>query len=174
MNERYWQDIPIGRENALTYVELCDMWGCDKRTARAILHRLSRFDSGDDYILIRSSRCKGFYKTDNAEEITAYKAECLSRGRNVFAPITKINRVLNAQGNLQYSFDNNLRMIRESAGKKQSEVCKAVKRYDSSFNVPLLSKMENGQCLPTPYQRFLLAQIYGVSPSELVGMELHY
>lgn len=171
--ESYWTELPVGKENAITYTELCCLWGKDKRTVRSILHELSRFDSGDDYILIRSSSGKGFYKTDDPAEIAAYKRECLSRGRNVFAPIKKINRVLNAQGVIQYTFENNLRVVREGAGLKQSEVCEQVKRYDSSFNVPLLSKMENGQCMPTPYQRFLLAQIYGCEPSSLVDMELY-
>lgn len=173
MTERYWHDIPVGKENAVTYTELCCMWNKDKRTVRSILHELSRFDSGDDYILIRSSSGKGFYKTDNPDEITAYKKECLSRGRNVFAPIKKINRVLSVQGLIQYTFDNNLRVIREAAGLKQSEVCKTMQKYDSAFNVPMLSKMENGCVLPTPYQRFMLSQIYGCEPSDLISMDLY-
>lgn len=173
MNERYWQDVPVGKENAKTYDELCCMWEKDKRTVRSILHELSRYDSGDDYILIRSSNGKGFYKTDDVAEIEAYKKECLSRGRNVFAPIKKINRVLNTRGNVQFSFGNNLRVIREGAGMKQSKVCEQIKKYDSSFNVPMLSKMENGCVLPTPYQRFLLAQIYGCEPSDLVSADLY-
>lgn len=173
MTERYWQDIPVGKENAVTYTELCGMWNKDKRTVRSILHELSRYDSGDDYILIRSSSGKGFYKTDDPDEIKAYKNECLSRGRNVFAPIKKINRVLSVQGLIQYTFDNNLRVIREGAGLKQSEVCLKMQKYDSAFNVPLLSKMENGCVLPTPYQRFLLSQIYGCEPSDLISIDLY-
>lgn len=171
MNEQYWQNIPVGKENAVTYSELCCMWNKDKRSVRSILHKLSRFDSGDDYILIRSSNGKGFYKTDDLKEIEAYKCECLSRGRNVFAPIKKINRVLSVQNTAQISFDNNLRVVRESVGMKQKEVCEKIQRLDSALNVPLLSKMENGQCLPTPYQRFLLAQIYGCEPSDLFGVD---
>jgi hypothetical protein len=173
MTEKYWQDIPVGKENAVAYTELCCMWGKDKRTVRSILHELSRFDSGDDYILIRSSGGKGFYRTDDIEDIKAYKKECLSRGRNVFAPIRKINRVLNAQDASQYAFGNNLRVVREGAGLKQKTVCDQLRKYDSSFNVPLLSKMENGQCMPTPYQRFLLSQIYGCEPSDLVNIDLY-
>lgn len=173
MTEKYWLSIPVGKENAVTYTELCSMWNKDKRTVRSILHELSRFDSGDNYILIRSSNGKGFYKTDDIEDIQAYKKECLSRGRNVFAPIKKINRVLDAQGAIQYSFGNNLRVIREGLKMKQISVCEQIKKFDSSFNVPLLSKMENGQCMPTPYQRFLLAQIYGCEPSDLISIDLY-
>lgn len=171
--EVYWSELPTGKENAATYQTLCDMWGRTERTVRSILHELSLFDNGDDYILIRSASGKGFYKTDNAEEIEAYKRECLSRGRSVFAPIKKINRVL--RGNdMQYTFDNNLRVIREERGMKQSEVCHLMKKHDRAFDKSLLSKMENGVCMPTPYQTIHLAQIYGVKPVELFDIELHY
>ena len=63
--EAYWSELPKGRENAATYERLCSMWRRDKRTVRRILHELSSFDNGDNYILIRSSHNTGFYKTDN-------------------------------------------------------------------------------------------------------------
>lgn len=96
----YWQQMPIGKKNAITYPQLCELWQVKERKARAILHELSLFDNGDKYILIRSSKGKGFYKTDDEHEIEKYKRECLNKGRSVFAPVKKINRVLrdNAKG----------------------------------------------------------------------------
>ena len=169
----FWRDIPVGRENAITYDELCKRWNCDRRTARARLHELSLYDNGDNYILIRSGGCKGFYKTDDEAEILAYKRECLNKGRSVFAPVKKINRVINANTE-QYDLYNNLRVVRESKGLKQSDVCKQMKKHDKAFDKSLLSKMENGVCLPTPCQAAKLAEIYGVEPSELICDELHY
>lgn len=90
----YWSDIPIGKENAIDYSVLCSMWDCSERTARAILHELSSRDNGDDYILIRSSKSKGFYRTDNHEEIEAYRKEILNKGRSIFVPVRKCNRIL--------------------------------------------------------------------------------
>lgn len=171
--DSYWNDIPIGKENAVTYAELCCKWDCAERAARAILHELSIYDSGDDYILIRSSSCKGFYKTDDKKEIQAYRRECLNKGRSVFAPIKKINRVLLADDK-QFSFGNNLRVIRESKGLKQSEVCDRMKQDDKSFDKPLLSKMENGVCLPTFRQALLLSIIYDCLPSELIDDKLYH
>lgn len=169
----YWNDIPVGKENAITYEQLKILWGKDERAARAILHELSLYDNGDDYILIRSSSGKGFYKTDNAAEITAYKRECLNKGRSVFAPVKKINRVLNANTE-QYTLTNNLRVIRESKGLKQSTVCKEMRKLDRAFDNSLLSKMENGKCLPTSLQLSKLAEIYGAEPFELVNADLYY
>ena len=90
----YWSQLPIGKDNALTYQQLCEMWNTKERTVRNILHELSRYDNGDNFILIRSSKSKGFYKTDDQEEIRRYRQECLNKGRSLFAPIRKCNRVL--------------------------------------------------------------------------------
>lgn len=167
----YWDQIPVGKENAVTYAKLCAAWDCTDRRARAILHELSRYDNGDNYILIRSARCKGFYKTDDEGEIAAYKRECLNKGRSVFAPVKKINRVLSANTE-QLSLANNLRVIREGKGFKQKDVCERMN--DRSFDTSLLSKMENGVCLPTYSQLSKLAQILDCEPSELMTAELYY
>lgn len=169
----YWEELPVGKENAVTYDKLIDMWGRDERSVRKILHELSTFDTGDNYILIRSSKGNGFYKTDNEEDIKAYKKECLNKGRSVFAPIRKINRVLNQIG-AQLNFENNLRVVRESKGLKQSQVCKLMKQCDRSFDKSLLSKMENGVCMPTYFQLAKLCEIYGVEPFELINGDLLY
>ena len=97
--EHYWNDLPIGRENAITYPELCELWGCSERRVRHILHELSYWDNDDPYILIRSSRSKGFYKTDNVQEIERYRIECTNKARRTFAPLRKIGRVLKGQEN---------------------------------------------------------------------------
>lgn len=169
----YWHEIPIGKENAITYPELCAAWNMNERQARKVLHELSGFDNGDDYILIRSSSGKGFYKTDDETEMKAYKRECLNKGRSVFAPVKKINRVLNANAE-QYNLVNNLRVVREAKGLKQTAVCKEMRKLDRAFDNSLLSKMENGVCLPTLQQLTKLAEIYGVKPFELVNAELDY
>lgn len=91
----YWSCLPVGKANAITYPELCKLWGCSERTVRHILHELSYYDDGDNLILIRSSHNRGFYKTDDVREIEQYKKECINRARHTFAPLRKINRVLN-------------------------------------------------------------------------------
>lgn len=90
----YWSCIPVGRENAITYPELCLLWNCSERKVRSILHELSYWDNDDEYILIRSSHGRGFYKTDNVQDIEKYKRECTNRARHTFAPLKKINRLL--------------------------------------------------------------------------------
>lgn len=103
---KLWDDIPIGRDNAITYLELCFKWDCNKRKVRSILHKLSGYDSGDKFILIRSSKGKGFYKTDDVKEIEQYKKECMNRARHTFIPLRKINRVLDINDNQVDMFED--------------------------------------------------------------------
>lgn len=169
----YWQDIPTEKNKAVTYDELTMWWNVNQREVRKILHELSAYDNGDNYVLIRSGKNKGFYKTDDQKEIEAYKRECLNKGKSIFAPVKKINRIL-SENNSQFSLVNNMRVIREERGLLQSQVVDFIRNYDESFDVPMLSKMENNFCLPTHYQRALLSQLYECEPTDLVNSELYF
>ena len=171
--EMYWNDIPTEKNKAATYSDLIMWWHTNEREARRILHELSSYDNGDNYVLIRSGKHKGFYKTDDRRDIEDFRRECLNKGRSVFAPVKKINRILNANIT-QFSIENNLRVVRERLELKQKAVCQRMQEHDKEFDAPMLSKMENGFCLPTPFQLVKLAEIYGCEPSELVRADLYY
>lgn len=171
--ENYWQDIPCDKSNAVSYNILEMWWNTNQREVRRILHELSSYDNGDNHVLIRSGKSKGFYKTDDADEIKAYKKECLNKGRSIFAPVKKINRILAADKN-QYSMTNNMRVIREGMQLKQAEVCKFMQQFDESFDVPMLSKMENGVCLPTPYQVAILSDLYECDPTDIINADMYF
>lgn len=170
--ELYWSELPTGKDNAVSYEQLCEMWGCEKRSVRRILHELSRYDNGDNFILIRSSQRTGFYKTDDPQDIAAYRGECLNRGKRTFAPLRKIDRVLAPLGG-QLSMSNNLKAYRVARKMMQRDVCEQMQLIDPSFDEAMLSKMENDRCLPTPLQLAHLAAIYGCTPSELVNVNLY-
>ena len=91
--EFYWDSIPVGYINRKTYSDLEDMWGISRRYVRLVLHRLSEQDNGDGYVLIRSAKSKGFYRTDDPEEIEDYRREVVARATSHFAPLKKIRRV---------------------------------------------------------------------------------
>jgi hypothetical protein len=170
--EHYWDTIPVGQENAIDYDKLCHLWRVSAREARKILQALSKFDNGDNYILIRSGMGKGFYRTDETETIERFKKECLNKGRSIFAPIKKINRVLRTQEDMQFDICNNLRIVRVSKNIKQTAVVKYVRKYDKRFDVSLLSKMENGLIIPHPMHLHYMAEFYGCEPCELICMDL--
>lgn len=172
----FWADIPEGKENAVSYATLCARWGKNERDVRAILHDLSREDNGDNFVLIRSSKNGGgFYKTDDRAEMQAYRQECLNKGRSNFAPVKKINRILRDDLEaLQASLFNNLKAVRLEKGMKQTEVVEALRGRGCEIDVSLLSKFENGVCLPTLIQLVHLSDIYGVPADELMSVEESY
>lgn len=171
--ELYWADIPTDKKDSVTYDQLTVKWNRDKRNVRKILQELSSFDNGDDYILLRTGKNTGFYKTDNLTEIRAYKQECLNKGKSLFAPIKKINRVINANAE-QFNVQNNMRVIREEKGMTQAEVCQELSKYDKAIDKAMLSKMENAVCMPTPFQLAIMSKIYGCEPYELIKGDLYY
>lgn len=91
---QYWESIPIGKRNRVTYSDLCDTWGMSKRMVRLVLNRLASMDNGDDYVLIRSSSSRGFWRSNDREEIARYRREPLSRAKSYLKQLDKINRVL--------------------------------------------------------------------------------
>lgn len=169
MLEQYWNSLPIGKENAVDYDTLCDKWQMSKRAVRYKLHELSLYDNGDGYILILSGSGKGFYKTDDMEIINSYRKECLQKAKSNFAPLKKINRLINSKDDVQMSFINNLRAIRVAQGLKQREVVEEVQKVGEQIDEALLSKFENSVCIPTPYQLCLFARIYGCKPNDLIN-----
>lgn len=168
----YWESIPADKSKAVSYEQLEELWNMPKRSVRKTLELLSGLDNGDNYILIRSSRNKGFYKSDDPDEIAAYKKECKGRAVKMFAPLRKINRVLAdvMPNEINYSFTNNLKLIRKERGLSQARVCFQLQRVDNNFDVSMLSRLENGWALPTPAQLRALASLYGCEPFELVAM----
>lgn len=171
MLSEFWEALPIGKENAADYGKLCDAWNMSKRKVRQTLHALSLYDSGDDYVLIRSSSGKGFYKTDDIETIKAYKKECTNKAKSNFAPLKKINRVLAGAEDMQLTFNNNMKPARLAKGLTQAEVILQAQKYDSALDVSMLSRYENGVAIPTPYQLLLLARIYGCKPLDLIDYQ---
>lgn len=96
--ERYWRDIPTGKANAIGYKKLRALWKTCNRGVRQKLHELSAYDNGDGYILIRSAHGSGFYRTNNAADIAEYRQEVFNKGKSIFAPLKKIDRVLRLNG----------------------------------------------------------------------------
>ncbi len=60
---------------------------------------------------------------------------------------------------------------REAAGLKQMEAVKALCAAGGRFDQPLLSKIENGRCLPMPPDAQVMCEVYGVGMLELADAE---
>lgn len=62
---------------------------------------------------------------------------------------------------------NNLRELRIRAGLKQSDLARICQQTDSRIDVGMISRFENGVCLPTPAMAHALADALGVDIAEL-------
>lgn len=94
---KYYNDIPIGKKFAVTKETLSVRWHMDERTVRKIIQELRIADFGDSFVIISSSSGKGYYRSNDKEEIERFKREIVNRARNTFLPLKKINRVLDSK-----------------------------------------------------------------------------
>ena len=162
----YYNDIPIGKRNAITKEALMAKWHMSERAVRNIIRELRLQDFGDDYVVISLSSGKGYYKSDDTDDLIAFKKEVTNRGRHTFAPLRKVNRILSGQVNLV----NNLQEMRKAKGITGKQAVEYVRRVDKNFNKVILSQIENGKCGPTNQQLALLAELYESTPEELAGL----
>lgn len=87
-------DIPVGRENAITREQLKRKWNCSDRIMRRYIADLRAQDDGDDYVIVSYSSGKGYYRTDNPDEIRHFINEQSKRARSTCRPLAKARRVL--------------------------------------------------------------------------------
>lgn len=174
--EEMYNDIPIGRNKAITKEALMKKWGAkNERSVRLIISELRNMDNGDNYIIVSFSGGKGYYRTDDYREIEKYKTETINRARHTFTPLRKINRVLapyETAGQLELIETNNLKAARIAAGLQAKDVVKEINRYDPDFNKTTMSLIENGKCLPTKLQLSIMTNLYGCGSSDLIGAEI--
>ncbi len=93
---RLYGMLPVGSANAISRAGLCRLWQTNDRMARLLVSELRKMDFGDEYIIVSYSNGKGYYRTDDLGEIQAFAAEMRSRALNIFAPLKKANRIINA------------------------------------------------------------------------------
>jgi len=174
--EEMYNDIPIGRNKAVTKEELMKKWGAtNERTVRLIISELRNMDNGDNYIIVSFSGGKGYYRTDDYKEIERYKTETINRAKHTFIPLRKINRVLapyETAEQLELIEVNNLKAARLAAGLQAKDVIKEINKYDPEFNKTTMSLIENGRCYPTGLQLSIMTSLYGCNAPELIGAEI--
>ena len=88
------EDIPIGRENAISRKNLAAFWGVSDRVARKIVSELRTIDDGTDYVIVSASRFSGYYRTQNPTEIEWFIKEMTNRVRGTFRAIKVARKVL--------------------------------------------------------------------------------
>lgn len=81
------------------------IWGVStERQVRLIIAELRAQDNGDDYVIISLSNKKGFWRSNDPEEIQTFKRELMNRAQHTFRPLKKINRILEGGEDVQLEF----------------------------------------------------------------------
>ena len=70
------------------------------------------------------------------------------------------------------AFGQRLKIARLQANLSQSQVVAAMREFDKSFDAPMLSRFENGYCVPNKTTLHNLARIYGVTHEYLMTSNL--
>jgi hypothetical protein len=169
----FYESIPIGKENAILRSQLCVLWKMDAREVRRKVAKLRSHDNGDDFVIISTANKAGYYRSDDRSDIENFKQEVSRRARHTFIPLKKVNRILGIHQN-QSSIMNTLKMARIEANLKGSDVIKELKKLDRRFDKSLLSKIENGLCLPTPDQVRVLTKLYKKPINDLIGIYINH
>lgn len=71
--------IPYGRENAISRKHLSALAGLSDRETRRCIAKLRAEDDGTNIIIASTSRGRGYFRTDNPEEIDGFIRDMLSR-----------------------------------------------------------------------------------------------
>ena len=171
MERDYYNELPIGRERALTRRQLAELWGMSERQVRYKIAELRSIDNGDDYIIFSSSDRAGYYRSNDPHERRAFISETKSRAINTFKPLRKANRIERDSDTRQMSLTNNLKQMRTAAGIKGADMVRKLEAEGFYMDVALLSRIENGFVLPTPAMADQMAKIIGCEAEEIFFAE---
>lgn len=95
MRQANRNDIPEGRENAISRQALARRWNCSEREARRMIAELRAEAGGDNHaILSTSHQPSGYWRSSDPDEIRAFIAETEARARNTFVSIAGAKYVL--------------------------------------------------------------------------------
>jgi DNA gyrase/topoisomerase IV subunit A len=81
------EHIPIGRENAITRDQLSRLTGLNDRKLRKEIARLRCDDDETNIVIVSTSDGRGYYRTDNIDEIEHFIREMVHRISSIVAAI---------------------------------------------------------------------------------------
>lgn len=75
------EHIPVGRDNAITRQRLCEITGQNDRTVRHQISELRAKDDGSDMVIVSVSNGRGYFRSNNPDDIRHFIAEMQKRNR---------------------------------------------------------------------------------------------
>ena len=73
--------IPFGQENAISRADLVDLFGICDRSIREYIEMIR--EQNNSFVIISSSKYKGYYKTTDKKEIESYIEEQTRRAKKI-------------------------------------------------------------------------------------------
>lgn len=172
MLERYWNDIPTGRENAISRAALMRKWKKSDREVRRIISDLRNDERFGDAVICSSHRNEGYFKSTEPAHIAQFIKETRNRAINTLKPAKNAARVLRilqtgegqtVQGNMLCC----LRDIRKASGMSQTDFERAMRQRYGEFNRVVLSAIENGTVVMTDAQTQYAAEVLQCDPGDI-------
>ena len=93
MNSPSRNDIPIGKEHAISRADLARKWSVSDRTARRIVERMRDEAPEEPYIIASTSHQTGYWRTNESTELDRYEREVIARAGTQFKRLQVVGAV---------------------------------------------------------------------------------
>lgn len=88
--------IPFGKENAVSKAYLSKMTGADERIVRAAIKRENAELAKKGIAIVSTASHKGYWKTDDVQELEAYEAEQMHRALKIMENLRPVKSLIKA------------------------------------------------------------------------------
>lgn len=166
----YYNDIPIGRDKAISKDALTSLWGISERGVRKIVQDLRSDDNGDNFIIVSFSQGAGYFRSDDPEIIRAFVTETEGKAASTLAPLRKAKRILRQSSDTsgkQLVIKCKLEEYRLMSDFKQSQLVREVQKKHPGFDRMTLSKAENGHIILTPAVLSTVCELLMCTPDQI-------
>lgn len=86
--------VPCGKENAVSKGYLSKMTGLDERMVRQGLKDANKVLIDDGVAIVSTASHKGYWKTDNLDELKAYEAEQMHRAVSIILNLDPVRELI--------------------------------------------------------------------------------
>ena len=166
----YYNDIPIGKSNAITRDALAKLWGKSDRHTRQIIQDLRNQDNGDNYIIVSQANGYGYFRTDDPEIIADFIRDTQARAANTLLPLQKAKRIMRENGKPKQTEVGavvcKLHDYRDGFI-TQTKLVKHVQKKFPGFDRVALSKAENGLIILPPDVLAEVARLLDTTPGNI-------
>jgi len=95
--------IPEGKDNAISVSDLMELLNMSNRAIRKEIEKARR--TFGEYVIISSSKFKGYYKTKNPREIADYTAEQTKRAKKILWNLRSANKTIGDYGQYKITWE---------------------------------------------------------------------